>query len=49
MDPLNATIEEFAAEGYPKMPRDADQADELASENLDGSHSRWARPATALR
>jgi hypothetical protein len=33
----------------PAMPRDTDAAYELASQNLDGAHSRCTRPATPLR
>jgi hypothetical protein len=31
------------------MPRDADAADELASENLDGAYARRARAAASMR
>jgi hypothetical protein len=33
----------------PAMPRDPAAADELASENLDGTHARSALTATSLR
>ena len=55
MDPLHATIEEFAADGYthvecylPSMPRDEAEADQLAPSHLDGPHHRTAIRAASL-
>jgi hypothetical protein len=54
--PLDATIEEFAADGYthcgvllPSMPRDQAEADQLAPPHLDGTHHRTALSTAALR
>ena len=54
MDPLHATIEEFAADGYthvecylPAMPHDEAEADQLASSSLDGTGPSRAAISTA--
>ena len=56
MDPLHATIEEFAAEGYthvecfcPRCRMIRLQANELASQNLDGADARPTCPTASLR
>ena len=54
MDPLRATIEEFAADGYrhvvllPSTPHDEVEADQLVSPHLAGPDHRAAIGATAL-
>ena len=52
MDPLHATIEEFAAGGYThvdcSMPHDEVEADQLASPHLAGPDHRAAIGASAL-
>ena len=55
MDPLHATIEEFAADDYharrvllPSMPHDATEADQLAPSHLDGTYHRTAFSTAAL-
>jgi hypothetical protein len=55
MDPLHATIEEFAAGGLyacpvllPPMPHDEVEADQLAPSHLDGTHHRAAFSTVAL-
>ena len=55
MDPLHATIEEFAAEGFthfechlPALPRDEVEADELAPSHLDGADPRATIRAAPL-
>jgi len=54
MDPLRATIDEFAADGYTSSAsaRDAlDTAatDELSPQNLDGADARSVLAETSLR
>ena len=55
MEPLHATIEEFAAEGLhshrvllPSMSHDEVEADQLASSHLVGPHHRAAIIAAPL-
>ena len=56
MNPLHATIEEFAAEGYTHVEANCPRcrvirltANRPASENLDGAHARLARAPAAMR
>jgi len=55
VDPLHATIEEFAAEGYTHVEcfcprcRVIYASDEPASENLDGTHARCAGSSASMR
>ena len=55
MDPLHATIEEFAADGYthvmllPSTPHDEVEADQLASSHLDGFRNLTTVGAASLR
>ena len=56
MDPLHATIEEFAAEGLhahrvllPALPRDPLATNELAAAHLDGAHACSTLNEVALR
>jgi hypothetical protein len=56
MDPLHATLEEFAAEGYthvsyhcPRCRMTRIRPMGLAPQNLDGAHARSAFEAIAMR
>jgi hypothetical protein len=55
MNPLDATIEEFAADGYarrvllPSMPCDPAEADQLAPSHLDGPDHRTTLSTATLR
>ena len=55
MNPLHATLEEFAADGYthvecfcPAMPHDEVEADKLASPHLDGPYHQSTVGAAPL-